>query len=128
MKKLLAIGVIVLFLGLAIAPSINANYDSIANNEENIVLKIYGGIGCHFYVENNNNYTINGSVNLTDSKGDIIDRGTFKVHPYDIFGVDYWFVICIPIRIYMNVNAELIVENQTLMKQGFKIFIFWYLK
>ncbi len=31
MKKLLAVGVIVLFLGLAVAPSINANIDTLAN-------------------------------------------------------------------------------------------------
>jgi len=128
MKKLLVVGVIVLFLGLACAPSINGNYDSIANNEENIVLKIYGGIGCHFSVENNNNYTVIGFYNITCLKGEIIEKGTFKVHPYNIFGIDYWIVIRIPIRIYMNVNVELIVENQTLIKQGFKIFIFWYLK
>ncbi len=122
-KKINLLLVIILVISF-----ININNTSMATNEEDIILKIYGGIGCHFRVENNNNYTLNCSLNLTDSKGEIIDRGTFKVHPYDKFGVDYWFVICIPIRIYMNVNAELIAENQTLIKQGFKIFIFWFFR
>jgi len=128
MKRLLDLVVILLFLGLAFAPSINAVNNFIENNQEEIIIKIYGGIGCHFSVENNNNYTITGFYNITCLMGEIIERGTFKVYPNNIFGIDYWFMLRFPIRIFINVNIELIVENQTVAKSGYKIFIFWFLR
>ncbi len=122
MKKIISFGII----GILLISFIGINLSTATSSDEEIIMKIYGGIGYGFFVENNKEYCINGSWNLTDSNGKILDRGTFKVYPNNIFGVHTSFVFYFPLRIYYQVNAELIVENQTLIKQGFKIFIFWF--
>lgn len=121
MKKLVSL----LIIGIFLFSIINIDYSSATSNDEVIIMKIFGGIGYGFSVENKKDYCINGSFNLTDSNGNIFETNNFKVYPNNIFGVRTWIVISFPFQIFSKVTANLTVENQTLIKQGFKMSIFW---
>ncbi|VVB61050.1 Uncharacterised protein [uncultured archaeon] len=96
--------------------------------DDNIIMKIYGGIGYTFVVTNHKEYCVNGSFNLTDAKGIIVDKEKFKVYPNNEFGVHTTIPFTHPLTVIDRVNAELSVDNQTLRKTGIKIWIFFFFK
>ena len=78
MKKIISFGII----GILLISFIGTNLSTATSSDEEIIMKIFGGIGYGFSVENKKDYCINGSFNLTDAKGVILDQGTFKVYSF----------------------------------------------
>jgi hypothetical protein len=117
-----AILILVSFTNIVIAQ----NVKSATINEDNIIMRIYGGVGYGFVVTNYNDYYVTGFFNLTDKKGVIVDKAKFKVYPNNEFGVHTTILFTLPLTVIDKVNAELSVGNQTLMRTGIKIWIFFF--
>jgi hypothetical protein len=62
-RKCLAIGIILLFVGTCIIPAI-----AHPATADDVTITIKGGFGCTVTIQNNGNYTINASISIVSDK------------------------------------------------------------
>ena len=136
-KKPLAVGIILLFIGIAYAPSITADNSRINNTiyvDDDIEIKIYAGVnektngnyglGWVVSIKYNQSESIIGTCNITwqTLQGDYIgfSNSTFDLIPngeIKISGID-WIHFPFPI---LNLNIKVEVAEIDVSRNGFEI-------